>query len=41
MLVLYIYIQSESVNVSAGAGCVYNYYSNLHKLIFLQWNKVF
>jgi len=28
------------VNVSAGTGYVYNYYSNLYKLNFLQWNSV-
>jgi len=35
VLVLFIHIQGESVNVSAGAGYVYNYYSNLYKLNFL------
>jgi len=33
MLVLFIYIQSESVNVSAGAGCVCNNYGNLYNRI--------
>jgi len=34
MLVLLAYIQNESVNVSAGADYVYNYYSILYKLNF-------
>jgi len=29
-LVLFTYIQNELINVSAGIGYVYNYYSNLY-----------
>jgi len=33
--ILFIYIQTEPMNVNAGVGYVYNLYSNLYKVTFL------
>jgi len=39
-LVLFIYVQSELMNVSAGVGYAYNQYSSLYTVTFFQRNKV-